>query len=46
MKKTYEIPSVEKAQLNPCTIICQSPGFLNNSGSGTSALGGGEQTGN
>ncbi len=45
MKKTYEIPSVEIAQLNPCTIICQSPGLLNNSGQGTENLGSGEHVG-
>jgi len=28
MKKTYEIPSVEMALLEPCTIICDSPGVI------------------
>lgn len=45
MKKTYEIPSVEMAQLNPCTIICQSPGPLFNSGQGTNGLGSGDVVG-
>lgn len=38
MKKTYEIPSVEFAQLNSCTIICTSPGVLNNNGKNTGDL--------
>lgn len=41
MKKTYEIPSITMALLAPCTIICVSPGRLNNSGQGTNGLGGG-----
>lgn len=46
MKKTYEIPSVEMTQLAMSSIVMAgSPGTLQNSGSGTESLGGGEVIG-
>ena len=47
MKKTYEIPSVEMTQLAMSSIVMAgSPGALQNSGSGTQNLGGGDVIGN
>ena len=38
MKKTYEIPSVVMALLNPGTIICGSPAVLDINNQGTDAI--------